>query len=76
MSKTIEEMALEAYPVRLRRNKTGAEYDANVPRRKAFANGANAVLEEVRKALPFSVRYRYADEHIMKVIDRLKGISV
>ena len=48
---TIKEMALRAYPIRHKQNKKGAEYDANLPRRKAFENGARAVMEEVEQAL-------------------------
>ena len=79
MSK-IEEMALKAYPKEIIANlqeiRVGAkpiQLDHNEAKRVIYIEGANAVLEEIEKALPFSIRYGYANEKIVEVINELKG---
>ena len=71
MSK-IEEMALRDLPVKSR-VVGGMMFDENEVKRIGYILGAKAVLEEIEKALPFSIRYGYANEEIVEVIKQLKG---
>ena len=79
---SIEEMALKAYPKVIFKpavevvssiDEKSTRIDYNEAKRTVYIEGAKAVLEEIEKALPFSIRYGYANEKIVEVIKQLKG---
>lgn len=75
MAKTIKEMAETAYPKMSRVSEPHGVLlgDANEEKREGFITGANAVLGEIEKLLPYRWLSVGDGEKIKEKIKQLKG---
>ena len=74
---TIEEMSLITFPKEIKGNGWN-EYDINEKERKGFVAGANAVIEEIEKAMdlgepPYLISVQQAYYIVENRIKQLKG---
>lgn len=74
--KGMDKAALELYPIKERLNKQGTgSYDANLPRRKAFINGAKWAYDNPQKVY-IVLRCEGHDDYVEKVfVDKDKAIA-
>ena len=80
MAKTIEELALEAYPIKMVKTYgilpggDITEKDENLPERMAMEKGANAVIKAIEEVLPDRLFFSLQDGmNVVNIIKELKG---
>ena len=74
--KEIEARALELYPERKRQNKKGTgEYDANLPRRKAYIKGWTDAQSTMSGDSPLTDNNRLTDDEINELIEELRKLN-
>ncbi len=72
----IEARALELYPERKRQNKKGTgEYDANLPRRKAYIKGWTDAQSSMSGDSPLTDNNRLTDEEIDELRKELEKLN-
>ena len=72
----IEARALELYPERKRQNKKGTgEYDANLPRRKAYIKGWTDAQSTLSGDSPLTDNNRLTDDEINELIEELRKLN-
>ena len=72
----IEARALELYPERKRQNKKGTgEYDANLPRRKAYIKGWTDAQSTMSGDSPLTDKNRLTDDEINELIEELRKLN-
>ena len=72
----IEARALELYPERKRQNKKGTgEYDANLPRRKAYIQGWKDAQPTLPGDSPLPDNNRLTDDEINELIEELRKLN-
>ena len=72
----IEARALELYPERKRQNKKGTgEYDANLPRRKAYIKGWTDAQSTMSADSPLADNNRLTDDEINELIAELRKLN-
>ena len=72
----IEARALELYPERKRQNKKGTgEYDANLPRRKAYIKGWTDAQSTMSGDSPLTDNNRLTDDEINELIEELRKLN-
>ena len=72
----IEARALELYPERKRQNKKGTgEYDANLPRRKAYVKGWTDAQSSMSGDCPLADNNRLTDDEINELRKELRKLN-
>ena len=72
----IEARALELYPERKRQNKKGTgEYDANLPRRKAYIKGWTDAQPTLPGDSPLADKNRLTDDEINELEKELRILN-
>ena len=72
----IEARALELYPERKRQNKKGTgEYDANLPRRKAYIKGWTDAQSTMSGDSPLTDNNRLTDDEINELRKELRKLN-
>ena len=72
----IEARALELYPERKRQNKKGTgEYDANLPRRKAYIKGWTDAQSTMSGDCPLTDNNRLTDDEIDELRKELEKLN-
>ena len=72
----IEARALELYPERKRQNKKGTgEYDANLPRRKAYIKGWTDAQSTMSGDSPLADNNRLTDDEINELRKELRKLK-
>ena len=72
----IEARALELYPERKRQNKKGTgEYDANLPRRKAYIKGWTDAQSTMSGDSPLTDKNRLTDDEINELKKELRILN-
>ena len=72
----IEARALELYPERKRQNKKGTgEYDANLPRRKAYIKGWTDAQSTLSGDSPLTDNNRLTDDEINELREEFRKIK-